>query len=567
MKRNVWQRIKNGSSIIYLILFLTGLLYYLPRFMMEGIPHYLNEDTYFHLNRVIGLRNVFQSPISYLNFAHNGPMVNIFYPWLTMYPMYLLYRLCGSYVLGYKLFYMILSVLTIFIAFFVMDRISKNKVSAFIFAVVYTYSSYRFINIFRRAHLGESISMTALLFVLLGLYNLTFGDHKQWGALTVGMTLIAYSHNLFLVITSGIVIFFVLISFWFWEEKLLRILSFLKAALMTAALSAASFIPIIQYMRANRLYTPGGSGEGLQSTAFPIPTIITKSLQNQPESYAPGFLVVSALAFLILFYLINILKKGTIERDKGIDCFAVAGVIVFFAASSLLPWKYLGDHTPLYIIQFVWRLNAHSTICILAAFSFYLPGVLHSRKIRGLATALIVLFTLVLHFSAILTLHKEENTRILEAEITSGDAITFDYAALQAKEYRNIHGYAMDDVLLEGIPVSADISYSEDGTTYTALVDTPASAEDFLSVDIPVFRYTNQICLLNGEAAETVMSERGGILLKIPSGERNTISVFCRHTALTYCSWFFSLIAGILFCCFHIIPGYNGRRKNFLQHS
>ena len=547
MKNDVLQRIKSKTTIIYILLFITGILYYVPRFLMEGIPHYLNEDTYFHMNRVIGLQNVFHSPINYLNFAHNGPMVNIFYPWLTMYPMYLLYRLCGSYVLGYKLFYMILSVLTIFIAYFVMDRISKNKVSSFIFAIVYTFSAYRFINLFRRAHLGESISMTALLFVLLGLYNISFGDHKNWGALAVGMALIAYSHNLFLVTTSGIVIFFLLISFWFWNDKCSRLISFAKAAFTAIALSAASFIPILQYMKTNQLYTPGGSGEGLQNTAFPLWSIIEKSIRNRPVSYAPGFLVVAALGFLILFYLANILKKGTFEKNTGIDCLAASGFIIFLAASNLLPWKFIGDHTPLYIIQFVWRLNAHSTIFILTAFSFYLPRFLRSAKIEATVSALIIVLSLFLHFSAILTLHKEENTRIFEAEISSGDAITFDYAALQAKEYRNLHGYAMDDVLLEGTPVSADISYSKDGTTYTALINTPSDEKSLLSVDIPVFRYANQIFLLNGEPTDTVMSERGGILFQIPSGEKNTITISCRHTGLTYISWLFSLAAGILF--------------------
>ena len=564
MKNNFLKRIKTEQTIIYILLFLTGILYYVPRFLMEGIPHYLNEDTYFHLNRVIGLRNVFHSPINYLNFAHNGPMVNIFYPWLTMYPMYLLYRLCGSYVLGYKLFYMSLSVLTIFIAYFVMDRISKNKVSSFIFAIIYTFSAYRFINLFRRAHLGESISMTALLFVLLGLYNISFGDHKSWGSLTVGMALIAYSHNLFLVTTSGIIIFFLLISFWFWNDKTPRLISFAKAAFTAIAFSAASFIPILQYMKTNQLYTPGGSGEGLQDTAYPIWTIIDKSIRNQPVSYAPGFLVAAALVSLIMFYLTNLLKKGTSERNSGIDCFAAAGMIIFLSASNLLPWKFIGDHTPLYIIQFVWRLNAHSTIFILAAFSFYLPRFLRTKKIEAMVSALIILLSLFLHFSAILTLHKEENTRIFEAEISSGDAITFDYAALQAKEYRNLHGYAMDDVLLEGIPVGTDISYSKDGTTYTALINTPSDGKSLLLVDIPVFRYANQICMLNGEPTNTVMSERGGIMLKIPSGEMNQITISCRHTGLTYFSWIFSLAAGILFLCFHIFkPGNNSRKNPF----
>ena len=77
MKNNFLKRIKTEQTIIYILLFLTGILYYVPRFLMEGIPHYLNEDTYFHLNRVIGLRNVFHSPIHYLNFAHGQYILSL----------------------------------------------------------------------------------------------------------------------------------------------------------------------------------------------------------------------------------------------------------------------------------------------------------------------------------------------------------------------------------------------------------------------------------------------------------------------------------------------------------
>lgn len=555
MKRSLSQRFKNSSGIIHIILLMLGCLSYAPRFLMQGIPHYINEDTYFHLNRMIGLRNVFRSPINYLNFAHNGPMVNIFYPWLTMYPMYLLYRITGSYVMAYKLFYTGLAILTIFTAYYVMEKISGNKMSAFVFAVTYTYSAYRFINVFRRAHLGESISITGLLLVLLGLYNIAFGDRRKWGSLAIGMAVIAYSHNLFLVTTSGIIGLFVLISLWTWDDRRKRLISLAGAALTALAFSAASIIPILQYLRTDQLYTPGGSGQGLQNTAFSLWMVIRQSLLNRPVSYAPGFLVLAGLLFLGLFYLMGSLKKGPADRNRGIDFFALTGSIVFFAATNLLPWKFLGDHTPLYIIQFVWRLNAHSTIFILAAFSYYLPRVLRSRKSGIAVSAVLVLLSVFLHLSAILTLHKEENTRILEAESASGDAITFDYAAKQAKEYRNLHGYAMDDILADGAPVMAEVTYSADGTVYSASLDLPSADRETMLVDIPVFRYSSQIYTLNGEAAAATMSDRGGVLMEIPAGERAEITVSCPHTGLTIFAWLFSLCVGLVFTgCYFIKP-------------
>ncbi len=551
---------KHKKVLTGILLLLLGCLYYFPRFVMEGIPHYLNEDTYMHLNRMVGMRNVWKSPVSFLNFAHNGPPVNIFYPWLPMYPMYLFYRLTGSYVLAYKLYYLVLTLITLYLAYDVMKKISGNSFSALLFSVMYTFSAYRFINVFRRAHLGESICMTAMLPVLFGLYSIAFGDRKHWPALAVGMAVIAYSHNIFLLIASLTVGLFFLISVRFWNERKERILSLGKAALAAAVFSLGSLIPILQYMLSDRLYTPGGSGEGLEATAFSLKQIVEKSLRNEPVSYAAGFLVLAALVWLLLFYCFCVFGKWRAERNKGADCSALLGIIIFFSATSLLPWKQIGDHTPLFFIQFVWRLNSQSTIFILAAFCYYFPKTLRSRLAKILAAALITAAAAVLHFSAVMTLHKEENTRISEAEIALGNAVTFDYAPLEAKEYRSLYGYSLDDVLINGEPGPAEIFWSEDGTVYTAVIDGSDFADSQLSADIPVFRYSTQKCLLDGEDIPAHMSDRGTTLVELQPGKQNVITIFYEHTKLTLFSWLISFAAFALFTGFCISRKRNSQK-------
>ncbi len=539
---------KHKGLLTGIILFLLGCLYYLPRFLMEGIPHYLNEDTYMHLNRMVGLRNVWKSPVNFLNFAHNGPVVNIFYPWLPMYPMYVFSRVTGSYVTAYKLYYLLLTLVTLYLGYFALKKISGSFCSALLFSVMYTFSAYRFTNVFRRAHLGESICMTVMPLVLLGLYNIAFGNKKQWAPLAIGMAVIAYSHNIFLLIASLTIGLFTLISIRFWTERKERFLSLCKAAAATIVFSLGSFVPMVQYMISNRLYTPGGSGQGLEDSAFGLIEIIEKSFRNEPVSYAVGFLVLAALLWLILFYFSRIFRKPGFEKVRAADCFAFTGTLIFFAATSLLPWKLIGDHTPLYFIQFVWRLNAQSTIYILSAFCLFFPRTLRSSWRKGAFTCLIIITACVLHGTAILALHKEENTRILEKDIASGNAITFDYAPVEAKEYRSIHGYTLDDVYVNGDLYPAEISFSEDGTVYTAFIEAPGSGTEKLTADLPVFRYNTQICLVNGVKTETLLSERGTTLVEVLPGEKNEISIFYKHTTLTYGSWLFSLCAFLLIC-------------------
>ena len=151
----------------------------------------------------------------------------------------------------------------------------------------------------------------------------------------------------------------------------------------------------------------------------------------------------------------------------------------------------------------------------------------------------------------IMKLHQDENARIFESEISAGDAISFDYAPLQAKVYRNESGYTFDDLIIDGAPYAADISYSRDGTKYSLIIDPFSSVSETVSADIPVFWYSSQVCTLNGEIISSSMSERGGTLLNIHPDVRNDISVFYRHTALSYISWTVSFVSFIIFINSH----------------
>ena len=262
--------------------------------------------------------------------------------------------------------------------------------------------------------------------------------------------------------------------------------------------------------------------------------------------YYLEFIVVMALFGLILFYILCAAHVIRIKRNRGMDLFALLGIGVFLCATSLLPWEFIGDHTPLYIIQFVWRLNSQSTIFILTPFAYYMGKVLRSRKSALISLGIVCILALGLNYSALLKLQAEENTRIFEKDIAAGDAITFDYTPLQAKRFRDNNGYTLDDLYLNGEVYEAEISYSADGTIYTVVID--AADEMPLTADLPVFWYENQICTLNGETIQTYLSERGTTLVELQPGVKNEITISYRHTWLTWTAWTLSFAAFLLIC-------------------
>ena len=164
---------------VLVLLVVLSILHYCTSFFISGVPHYEPEDTFFHFNRLLGLGNVWESPVSFHSFAGTGTYVNLFYPWLTMYPMWALYRLCNSYVLAYKLFYLFLGTITILMSYGCMKSITRDEMSSICFATMYLFSSYRFANVFRRAALGESIAMAVLPLVIMGYYHIFFCDKEK----------------------------------------------------------------------------------------------------------------------------------------------------------------------------------------------------------------------------------------------------------------------------------------------------------------------------------------------------------------------------------------------------
>ena len=209
-KNNIQRKI-----IICSILLSLGVLSYSISFFIDGIPHNISQDTVFHINRLLGMGNVWYSPVNFISFNGNGTYVNLLYPWLTMYPMWILYEISHSYVLAYKLYYLLLGIVTIFISYRCMMGIVHDEKSSICFASLYTFSPYRFANVFIRAALGESVAMAVLPLVLLGIYHVYFDDERKWRTLSIGFALLAYTHNLSLLLAGFFTMVLGAVSFYF----------------------------------------------------------------------------------------------------------------------------------------------------------------------------------------------------------------------------------------------------------------------------------------------------------------------------------------------------------------
>ena len=546
------KRMDNARFYVICCVILVALcvIYCFPWLYVKGIIHFKSQDTYFHFNRFISLQNVWKAPVNFHSFCNNGPMTNIFYPWLTIYPVRILLLVTKSYVAAYKLYRLMLTLCTALVSFYVGIRLFNRSENAFCFAVLYTFSSYRFADLFRRSAVGESVALVFLPLVLLGLINIIWRDFTKWMTLSIGMALVAYSHVLTLFMTSFVIAVVSIGTFSMWTYRWKRLTSLVKAAVLSFALSAAFIAPLIQQFLTNDIFQPEGSGEGLGETAYGLGDIAIKSLNNIPAQHHIGILVFVALLTSIFIILNSWLKKIDVTDERSSSAeenvarwMIIFGGLFFWGTSSLLPWRLIGKYTPLKVIQFTWRFNTFITLFVAAGAAWIIPNLFQRKKQKEIFLTLLCLTAISLHYSQTDALLHSEHEIVMDKDILNFEDVHFDYAPAKAAEYRQEQGYFMDQFLLNGKEFEVQTEVSADGTSYYIFPDKqPSDAV----LDIPVFWYSTQQAKLNGQKIRTSMSERGTTLISLPPKMDVVVEIYYEYTRLTRVCWGFSMITALI---------------------
>ncbi|MCH0002664.1 hypothetical protein KEL04_04060, partial [Enterococcus faecium] len=251
---------------------------------------------------------------------------------------------------------------------------------------IYTFSAYRAIDIFHRASLGEAVALTFLPLILMGCYEIYIRDYQKWYWLSIGMTLVVYTHLLSVAMVSVFIGGTLFLSFYFWDQKIARLLSLLKATVLTFFLSAGFLIPFIQQSRAQELKVPLGK----ELSGMAPSDMLTHILNNNYNNYTIGLFLFLGLIGAFIF-----IKKLTAD-----DLFIFfLGVFVLFCSTNLFPWQ-LFNHTPVKSLQFVWRLNGFSSLFIAYTMSIVIYYIF-STKNNSWKIMVFTFLALILHLSGV----------------------------------------------------------------------------------------------------------------------------------------------------------------------
>ncbi|MEM5169344.1 YfhO family protein [Enterococcus faecium] len=523
------------SVKIFIVYAFVSLLYLFPAFKnMEIFGFY---DTAFHINRALSLESIFSSPINFETFRSYGMQVNNFYPWLTLYPLFLLIKFTNL-AIGYNLFLYIVTLITLFICHYVMYEITKKHVTSSFFAIIYTTSSFRSVEIFLRGAMGELLAMSVLPLILLGFIKLYDSKKESWVMLAISMTLLIYTHVLSVAMTMVMIIIALIIQFYRKKKiEIFLIIKLIKAAIVTLLLSLAFIGPMIEqtlYQDLNRPYV-----DILQKRAIYLgKEFLIGSIDSELLSFGIGLTLLICLIILTF----NFKKLGILSKITYI-----MGIISILLCTKIFPWFAL-QNTPLNIIQAPWRFMIFSTLFISFSVSLFISPQLEkfSYTRRRNFILLLILAISILNYSSVVNMVKEMNFQGTysneQMENKLEEFENFDYVPI---------GYKKDQLLLKNHQVTEDgqVIYSSFSPNKDEITFTFKSSKG-KTIVLPVFRYKGLTVTVNSKNA-TVLKQGGPFVTVKSESGINKVTIRYSYTFFSKISLFISIITLIvlLFYC------------------
>ncbi|HAQ2917314.1 TPA: hypothetical protein IXK69_000925 [Enterococcus faecium] len=523
------------SVKIFIVYAFVSLLYLFPAFKnMEIFGFY---DTAFHINRALSLESIFSSPINFETFRSYGMQVNNFYPWLTLYPLFLLIKFTNL-AIGYNLFLYIVTLITLFICHYVMYEITKKHVTSSFFAIIYTTSSFRSVEIFLRGAMGELLAMSILPLILLGFIKLYDSKKESWVMLAISMTLLIYTHVLSVAMTMVMIIIALIIQFYRKKKiEIFLIIKLIKAAIVTLLLSLAFIGPMIEqtlYQDLNRPYV-----DILQKRAIYLgKEFLIGSIDSELLSFGIGLTLLICLIILTF----NFKKLGILSKITYI-----MGIISILLCTKIFPWFAL-QNTPLNIIQAPWRFMIFSTLFISFSVSLFIsPQLEKFSYTRRRNFILLLIFAIsILNYSSVVNMVKEMNFQGTysneQMENKLEEFENFDYVPI---------GYKKDQLLLKNHQVTEDgqVIYSSFSPNKDEITFTFKSSKG-KTIVLPVFRYKGLTVTVNSKNA-TVLKQGGPFVTVKSESGINKVTIRYSYTFFSKISLFISIITLIvlLFYC------------------
>ena len=357
--------------------------------------YFQGHDLDFHLSRIISIKDCIEmkrmcyvAPNYLKGYGYGTPL---FYPELFLFfPAILLY-LRIPLTISYRIFIFSINCLSILSMFYCVKKITKENKKALLSSFLYAFTSYRVIDLTTRGALGEALSFIFFPFVILGIYEVVFGEYKNYKYLIIGMSGIILSHILSSVIICIYLVIFCLINIKRLIKDKNRIKYLLLSALITFLLTSYFTIPMLEQLFSTK-YKAGIETVRLSYRAMPFYHIFLESsyaqlIDGSKWVWSPGT-VGTVYIVITTLYIISLIKKNKYSLFMQENM--ILSFIFILFTTKLFPWD-LFQHV-FYVIQFPWRLSIIPAILLPLFSPFIVDNFRDYKKI----ILIIIVFTGIL---------------------------------------------------------------------------------------------------------------------------------------------------------------------------
>lgn len=525
-----------------------SLLFALSLFMacwFGPVSAYAGHDYFFNIGRFNVLIDALKSGdypiyIDYNALEGYGYFTKGFYPDLIILPFAALGILTGT-IAAYNVMIFTMTFLCGLFTYIAVNTVFRNTFVASASAILYTFSAYHLFDWYNRAALGESLSFTFLPVIFLGLYHIIKGDYRKWYLLTIGYSLLIYTHLLSSVLTFITLALIVIICYKPLTKEPKRIGYLVLAAIITLPIVSSYILTLLEQMTSNTFYysikenITGQTKLGLQDLGWGLLSGIAYPKTENMAGTGP---------LLICLVLLRLFVKEKNSHVRIADFCLFTGVILLLFASAIFPWGRL----PLGFIQFPWRLYEFIIFFFAICGAYYLSMIVKTKKQQIVAGSIIVLFTLITFVVNNNNYKYWQSLAISEAPhwftgVASVDNEYYlgglEYLPVKVPSHHYIHERG-DTIISES--QGSVISNFTRNTGITSF-EIKTSSPQKLELPLVYYKGYRAAYLDKKEGIPVTESENG--LVQIEADKSGQIEVVYRWTATQQYSWYISILSTI----------------------
>lgn len=530
MLEKIYCKITENKKNMFIFILLLTLLSSIPVFIFPGIKK--GDDVYFHLSRICALSDnikSFRFSGVYPGYFNDYGYANgLFYPDIFLYFPALLKSIGLSEILSYKIFLVFINFFSILFIYICIKGISKSKYAGILGSIIYAFASYRLVDMYERAALGEVLAFVFAPLVIYGIYEVIYGNYKKFYILVLGMTGLILSHIVSTYMIGLVLFFMCLINIKrLFRER--RILYLLLAGVVTFLLTSYFLLPMLEQMLSQVFYysnTSNISEFELSKRTVPL-YLLFLEVPNLRKAIFHKYWVPSGIGIIFVYFLYLKIKHRKIS-DNFVNCCYLIGIVTLILTVLTPFWKLGIVKKVLYPIQFPWRFYFVVTVLFTVGGCLLVSKVKDSKKL--LRNTFIISFISLISMFVIAIIPK----RILE--VVDYDA---SYAEYLPKEVDR------DYIKKRGIVVTSNNDvFCEFKKNGTEMEITFVNNYDNTYLELPLIYYKGYSA---SDGYELFKTENGLLGIRLNDIREGTIFVSYRGTRLACVTRFVSFITFVLF--------------------